>query len=77
MGGNNGSSIMECITKNETNVREARFVLLCSSSLTLYKCAVQMYGIAVLISQTLVSECEVFCGSRVILCNCVKGGRKL
>ena len=37
MGGNNRSSIMECITKNETYVREARFVLLCSSSLNLPK----------------------------------------
>ena len=39
VGGNNRSSIMECITKNETYVREARFVLLCSSSLNLPKCA--------------------------------------
>ena len=39
VGGNNRSSIMECITKNETYFREARFVLLCSSSLNLPKCA--------------------------------------
>ena len=39
MGGNNRSSIMECITKNETYVREARFVLLCSSALNLPECA--------------------------------------
>lgn len=62
MGGNNRSSIMECITKNETNVRDRG--AFCSSVFFIFKSAQMLhavvyrrtYGIAVLVSQTWVSE---------------------